>query len=364
MTCTQLGLHCRPCFTSSMPYQTTSTARKASGTTANKSRVGLEKGTSESRGHATGHVSNQPKSQRRAHLKEIADSTLRAIDAGRVSFAGIPLDLGAKIRFSNHNTRYYSPDASSLSSWASGAPSHKPANHAISTEISVIEASTLAGARLLHDSLSSHSTLHGRIALLNFASATKPGGGFLNGSQAQEESIARSSTLYPSLMTDAAQQFYKLHHNDRKGGFYYHAMIYSPSIVILRNDAGDWVSPFEVDVLTSAAVNAGDVRSKNRRSTSPLDPQSLEKQIEAAMRERMARILCLFEQLGAENLVLGSFGTGVFQNDVEFVAKVWAELLTGSKARFRGSFDRVIFAILGDGTYRTFKGVFENRGGG
>ena len=32
---------------------------------------------------------------------------------------------------------------------------------------------------------------------LNFASARNPGGGFLNGSQAQEESIARATGLYP-----------------------------------------------------------------------------------------------------------------------------------------------------------------------
>ncbi|KAI6145520.1 hypothetical protein BKA82DRAFT_995668 [Pisolithus tinctorius] len=323
---------------------------------SNNARAGFKE-TSGSR--EAGH--SQAKSQQRARLKGIADSTLRAIDTGCVSFeGGTPLDLAAKIRFSNHNTCYYPPDASSLSSWASGTSSSKSANHAVSVEISIIEASTLEGARLLHDSLSSHSTAHGRIALLNFASATKPGGGFLNGAQAQEESIARSSTLYPSLMTDGAQQFYKLHHNDRKGGFYYHAMIYSPGIVILRDDAGDWVSPFEVDVLTSAAVNAGDVRNKNARSTNPVDPQRLENQIEAAMRERMARILCLFEQQGAKNLVLGSFGTGVFRNDVEFVAKAWAKLLTGSQARFAGSFDRIVFAILGNSTYRTFKRVFEN----
>ncbi|TGU62336.1 TIGR02452 family protein, partial [Mesorhizobium sp. M00.F.Ca.ET.186.01.1.1] len=35
---------------------------------------------------------------------------------------------------------------------------------------------------------------------LNFASAKNPGGGFLGGSQAQEESLARASGLYPCLV--------------------------------------------------------------------------------------------------------------------------------------------------------------------
>ncbi|KAL4079127.1 hypothetical protein J3A83DRAFT_4356108 [Scleroderma citrinum] len=296
----------------------------------------------------------------RSRFKDIADSTLKAIEAGSVSFAGTTLDLAAKIRFSNHNTRYYSPDISPLSSWASDASPSKPNKRSV-CEIIVLEISTLAGARLLHDSMSSRSASSGRIALLNFASATRPGGGFLNGAQAQEESIARSSTLYPSLMTDTAQQFYKLHGKDRQGGFYYHAMIYSPGIVILRDDKGDWVSPFEVDILTCAAVNAGDVRTKNAKSSNPVETQRLERRIEAAMRERMARILFLFEQQGVKNIVLGSFGTGVFRNDIEVISNIWAELLTGSGARYKHSFDRIVFAVLGNKTYTTFKGSFESR---
>ena len=40
-----------------------------------------------------------------------------------------------------------------------------------------------------------------KIAILNFASATNPGGGVVNGSSAQEESICRCTNLYPCLNT-------------------------------------------------------------------------------------------------------------------------------------------------------------------
>jgi uncharacterized protein (TIGR02452 family) len=82
----------------------------------------------------------------------------------------------------------------------------------------------------------------------------RPGGGFINGANAQEESIARSSTLYASLMTRTAQQFYTLHTSDGRNGFYTHAMVYSPDVVVFRRDDDEMALPMMIDVLTSPAV--------------------------------------------------------------------------------------------------------------
>jgi uncharacterized protein (TIGR02452 family) len=156
--------------------------------------------------------------------------------------------------------------------------------------------------------------------------------------------------LYVSLTTDTARPFYTLHASwGQNGGFYTHAMIYSPEVHIFRDDDGSWIDPIPVDIVTSPAVNAGRVRKFNPHK------DGLEKKIEDAMHERMGRILALFEMKGATRLVLGGFGTGTFQNDVDVVARIWRDLLISPDARFRSAFREVVFCILDAPT----RGVFE-----
>ncbi|KAJ3772823.1 hypothetical protein FB446DRAFT_33459 [Lentinula raphanica] len=346
---------------------------------------------------------------RYANLKLIAKETIDAIKMGSFDLNGKRYDLEVAVDETKKSTEYWSPNAQKLVNRSS----MKTVNHRTAKpEITISEISSLEGARFLSAQISSQSSSSSapttspyfsapnatirtkpRIGLLNFASATKPGGGFLNGASAQEESIARSSTLYSSLTTPNGDEFYKLHKrmkhkgkfrrfSKEKGkqqdqdaeaedtenednhtlnsGFYTHAMIYSPSVLLFRDDNGSWLEPLAVDVLTSAAVNAGDIRAKNRIKEAEEEVRdALELRIEEEMKERMARILHLFALKGVRNLVLGSFGTGVFRNNVEVVAGLWKELLIDVDAPFRNSFDRVIFAVLGRATYETFEQVLK-----
>ncbi|TFK74677.1 hypothetical protein BDN72DRAFT_893018 [Pluteus cervinus] len=349
---------------------------------------------------ATGNQSNRPPRLHHTTLREIASSTLSAVETGSYELDGVIHDLAESIQFLKQNTEFYSPD-SELSQWST-VPGATPSSE---TKISLIETTTLDGSRRLSTYLASAQTDSKVVGVLNFASAKNPGGGFIRGAQAQEESIARSSTIYPSLITPTAKRFYASHKKDPKAGYYSHAMIYSPRVALIREDRGAWMVPIEVDVLTSPAVNTGVVRrqlrprkkkdeteednnandeddaaegndSDNHDQTEPaggpvVTEAELEARIEAAMRERMARILYLFEKKGVKNLVLGSFGTGVFKNKVDMVARLWVELLLGKKegeelqkARFARSFDRVFFAVIHEPTFKTFVRVFEEGGVG
>jgi len=280
----------------------------------------------------------------RARRKEIAESTLKAIENG--SFI---LDNRTYLltRSSALNTHLY--NSSDLSKWSSTSPdtsiTRKP-------QIYILEISTLEAARLL-SSPSATPNNAPKVGVLNFASAKKPGGGFLSGAQAQEESIARSSTVYQSLTSAPAAEFYSSHKRDARGGYYSHAMIWSPDVTVFRDDEGGWIQPFIIEVVTSPAVNAGVVRKHISDATQE------EKRIESVMKERMARILFVFESKGVPKLVLGSFGTGVFQNSVPMIARLWAQLLCLPGSRFASSFETVVFGVLSTHTYEEFKAVFE-----
>jgi uncharacterized protein (TIGR02452 family) len=189
-----------------------------------------------------------------------------------------------------------------------------------------------------------------RVGCLNFASARNPGGGFLGGSQAQEESLARSSGLYPCLV-----QFQEMYHyNSRVActGLYSDHAIYSPGVPVFRDDAGKWLpQPVQVDFITSPAVNAGALSRNNPELLSELVP---------TMQRRIQQVLSIAALHKCEVLVLGAWGCGVFQNDPQQIAALFAEALT--EPGIRGCFRRIDFAVfdpkLPHQTLQSFENTF------
>jgi uncharacterized protein (TIGR02452 family) len=171
------------------------------------------------------------------------------------------------------------------------------------------------------------------ILILNFASAKNPGGGFLNGSQAQEESLARSSGLYPCLLQ--AREMYD-YHRELGTCLYSDHMIYTPDVPVFRDDAGTLLeAPYCVSFISSPAVNAGAVRRNEPEKVALIEP---------TLRERMRKILWLATEHHYRTLILGAWGCGVFQNEPATVARLFSEWLRPG-AEYGSSFERIVFAI-------------------
>jgi uncharacterized protein (TIGR02452 family) len=173
-----------------------------------------------------------------------------------------------------------------------------------------------------------------RVLALNFASARHPGGGFLKGSQAQEESLARASGLYACIsrfreMYDANAHFPSCLYTDH--------MIYSLDVPVFRDDEDALLEcPYLLSFVTAPAVNVGALRRNA--------PDTLH-QVEPVMLERMEKVLSVAVVHGHDVLVLGAWGCGVFGNDPERVAGWFHRHLMG-EGTFRRAFRKVVFALL------------------
>jgi uncharacterized protein (TIGR02452 family) len=196
-------------------------------------------------------------------------------------------------------------------------------------------------------SLSAARRLGGDVACLVFASARRPGGGFLTGAQAQEESIARASALHTCLC--AVGDFYA-YHRRRPELTYSDRVIYSPAVPVFRDDAGALLPvPYRVSFLTAAAPN--------RSAITRTQPEHLA-DIPIILRRRATRILDVAAAHGHRRLVLGAWGCGVFGNDPVTVADAFAAAL-----HRHPSFDRIVFAVLDSHpatpTYTAFVDAFR-----
>jgi len=252
---------------------------------------------------------------------------------------GLSVDLAALIDECLRTTRHIAPsETAALLQQASAQPRQ--------TRLASIEVSnetTLAGiSRALREN-------DGRVAALNFASARNPGGGFLGGSLAQEESLASSSALYSSLLQ--APEFYERHRAETSC-LYSDALILSPDCPVFRADDGRLLrQPELVTFITCAAPNAGAV-AKNQ-------PDDVE-QIESALRRRAEFVLAGAALQRCPTLILGAWGCGVFRNDPAMVARAFRDLLHGN-AMWAARFERIIFSVLDTSAqqevYKTFKKV-------
>lgn len=186
-----------------------------------------------------------------------------------------------------------------------------------------------------------------RIAVLNFASATNPGGGVVHGSSAQEESLCRCSTLYPTLDQGFLWQEYYNVNRESANVLHTDACIYSPGIVICKTDDDfpermpqeDWVT---VDVISCAAPNLRNTPANQYNPENGHAVHILPGNLQRLHEQRARAIFAVAASHDADILVLGAFGCGAFRNDPRTVAKAYANVLKDCCCYF----DLIEFAIF------------------
>jgi uncharacterized protein (TIGR02452 family) len=262
----------------------------------------------------------------RSRAAEIARDTLAILAAGRYTNpAGTTVPIRHLLDAAVRGTTSFPPDAPLPNVVPSGAE----------TRFEVTTETTLAAARRL--AADGH-----RVVALNFASARHPGGGFLGGARAQEESLCRSSGLYACIN---GNDMYR-RHAPLPGGMYTNSAIYSPDVPVFKDDAGTPLDePYLCGFVTAPAVNAGAVRDQERKLIRP------------EMEKRVGKVLAIAAGFGHDAAVLGAWGCGVFKNDPGTIADLFRAALV---TRFAGAFGRVVFAVL-DGPDRRTVGPFEER---
>lgn len=273
----------------------------------------------------------------RSNRKNIATDTLQSLEQGYFNTpSGKVIDIKELQDFAVENTITYSPTMTddllqNRSSKALEAP----------TKIEVTNETSLNATRRLI------SEGYTDVVCLNFASARNAGGGFLGGSQAQEESIARATGLYPCLMQ--APDYYATNRKV-KSCFYTDYMIYSPKVPILKDEEGNYLEELVAAAfITAPAVNTGVVKQR--------EPQRLE-EIEVVMKRRIEKVLTVALKHGHESIVLGAWGCGVFRNNPDDIARYFKEIIEG---KFNRQFRKITFAIYANNErfINPFREAFE-----
>ncbi|MEL7245639.1 MAG: TIGR02452 family protein [Cyanobacteria bacterium J06573_2] len=189
-----------------------------------------------------------------------------------------------------------------------------------------------------------------KVLCLNFASAKNPGGGFLNGSQAQEESLARATGLYPCI-----SQMTQMYEKNKYYGscLYLDDIIYSPQVPVIRDDNDKLLDePFFISILTVPAVNAGAVRKNGKK-------QEINK-IETTMLQRTEKLLSVAAIHDYKVLILGAWGCGVFKNNPEDVARYFQHHLLENQ-KFNDLFKKVVFAVLDNTKEKNIISAFKTK---
>lgn len=193
--------------------------------------------------------------------------------------------------------------------------------------------------------------------VLNFASATNPGGGVVWGSTAQEECLCRCSTLFANLSANNVWgPFYEAHRRQNTP-LYNDDCIYTPDVVVCKSDTAlpellpqdQW---WRVNVITCAAPNLRPNRDGKTRV------RITSKELHQLHVKRMRRILDIAAMNGNDIVILGAYGCGAFRNPPEVVASAMRQVAQEYRYHFQVIEFAVYCAPYDEQNYQVFRRTF------
>ena len=186
----------------------------------------------------------------------------------------------------------------------------------------------------------------GKVAVLNLASRSNPGGGVHWGAGAQEEYCFRCSDYFRSLYqyedyghqygVERSDESYPMDRNF--GG------VYSPGVTIFRGTEAEGYpfieKPWQVNFIAVAGINNPDtVTGQDGR-------EWLTERMVAITRNKLRTILNIAIDNEIDILVLGAIGCGAFHNPPHHVALLFKEIF--AEPEYAHAFKKVVFAIKKD----------------
>lgn len=187
----------------------------------------------------------------------------------------------------------------------------------------------------------------GKVAVLNMASRTSPGGGVISGAGAQEEYLFRCSDYYKSLYqyVDYAAQY----DVDRNKEYSYpmdrdFGGCYSPNVTVFRGVEEEGypflAEPWQVNFIAVAALNRPETVYLSDGSLRLVDDLVI------PAKDKIRTIFNIAIDNDVQVLVLGAFGCGAYQNPPVHIAQLFKEIL--AEPEYKNAFKKVVFAIKQD----------------
>ena len=165
----------------------------------------------------------------------------------------------------------------------------------------------------------------GKVAILDNASFTRPGGGYMDGSFGPEQILCSESNLFP-ILQGLKVSYYAKNKQYQRGMLFTDRAVHLKDVCFSRH--GDIR---RADIIVVAAPNRKRALENHRDKA----------ECDADLSRRIETIMRIAAVSGCDTLILGAFGCGGYGNDAAQVAELFASWLETHP----GTFEHVVFSV-------------------